>query len=203
MNSISYYFFKFQKKLRGKAISNSFIHFTSKVEAGSEVINSKFDKHSFCGYNCTLVNVDIGSFCSISNNVVMGGGMHPMDWVSTSPVFYHGRDSVKKKYAEFKRKEPSRIIVGNDVWIGQSVLVKQGVKIGTGSVIGMGSVVTKDVEPYSIVAGNPARLLRMRFEKEIVEELLSSKWWEMPDAELEKAAKYIQDPKLFLEQIRK
>lgn len=203
MNSIAYYLFKLQKKLRGKAISNSTIHFTSKVEAGSEVINSHFDKYSFCGYNCTLVNVDIGSYCSISNNVVMGGGMHPMEWVSTSPVFYHGRDSVRKKFSEFKRKPPSKIIVGNDVWIGERVLVKQGVRIGTGSVIGMGSVVTKDVEPYSIVAGNPARIIRMRFEKEIIEELLNSKWWEMSEDKLQIAAKHIQNPIQFLEEIRK
>jgi acetyltransferase-like isoleucine patch superfamily enzyme len=203
MNNISYYLFKLQKKLRGKALSNSTIHITSKVEAGSEVVNSNFDKYSFCGYNCSLVNVDIGSFCSISNNVVMGGGMHPMEWVSTSPVFYYGRDSVTKKFSEFKRVEPSRIKVGNDVWIGQSVIVKQGVTIGTGSVIGMGSIVTKDVEPYSIVAGNPARLIRMRFEKDIIEDLMNSQWWNMPEDKLHSAAKYIQNPRQFLEELRK
>ena len=84
---IIYYWSKFFKKLKGKAVVNSSIHETSKVEAGSEIVNSTFDKHSFCGYDCEIINCDIGSFCSIANRVIIGGGMHPMHWVATSPVF--------------------------------------------------------------------------------------------------------------------
>ena len=98
-------FSKALKKLRFSAIRNSRIDKTSKVESGSNLVNVSMQKHSFCGYNCEIFNAEIGSFCSIANNVVIGGAMHPITWVSTSPVFYDGRDSVKKKYSTHKRTE--------------------------------------------------------------------------------------------------
>lgn len=198
---IIYYLSKAIKKLRGKAVKGSIIDFTSKVESGSQVINSKFGRYSFCGYDCDINNCDIGSFCSIANGVVIGGGMHPLDWVGTSPVFYEGRDSVKAKFAEFKRPNPKRTVIGNDVWIGQNVLIKQGVTIGTGAVVGMGSVVTKDVEPYAIVVGVPAILIRYRFDQHTIDNLLKSKWWEFSADKLIEYAKYIDRPEVFLKMI--
>ena len=108
------------------------------------------------GYDCEIINCHIGSFTSISNDVHIGGGSHPTNWVGMSPVFYDNVDSIKKKFARHQRQPIQQSRIGNDVWIGQSVLIKQGITIGDGAVIGMGSVVTKDVEPYAIVAGNPA-----------------------------------------------
>ncbi len=198
-----YFWAKFFKKIHGKAIKNSIIHSSSKIEAGSEVINTKMDKHSFCGYFCELNNVEIGSFCSIANNVKIGGGMHPIEWVSTSPVFYEGRDSVKAKFSEHKRENHLKTFINNDVWIGSNVIIKQGVRIGTGAVIGMGSVVTKDVEPYSIVGGIPAKEIRKRFDQETIDALLSSEWWNLPDSELIKHAEYFTNPQLFIEKLRK
>ena len=200
---ISYIWSKLLKKLRGSSIINSKIHATSKVESGSHIVNTGFDKHSFCGYDCEIINCDIGSFCSIANNVKIGGGMHPMDWVSTSPVFYEGRDSVKAKFSQHKRDPIQRTIIGHDVWVGQSVIIKQGVTIGTGAVIGMGSIVTRDVQPYSIVAGCPAREIRKRFDDEIIEGLLKSMWWEFSDEELYRHAKNFRDPKNFIQELKK
>ncbi|MGE5355532.1 MAG: CatB-related O-acetyltransferase [Deltaproteobacteria bacterium] len=202
MKKILYYWAKFFKKIKYKAILNSKIHHTSKVEAGSEFINSTMDKHSFCGYDCEIINCDIGSFCSIANRVVIGGGMHPMGWVSTSPVFYEGKDSVKQKFSEHKRVPPRKTIIGHDVWIGEYAILKQGIKIGTGAVIGMGSVVTKDVEPYSIVGGNPAKEIRKRFDSETIDELLKSKWWDYSDKELNNYAKYFNEPQEFLKKLK-
>lgn len=185
---------KFLKKIRLRSITNSFIDSTSKVEAGSTIVNSSFDKYSFCGYDCQIINTTIGSFCSIANNVIIGGAMHPIHWVSTSPVFYKGRDSVKKKFSNHLRPEDQRTVIGHDVWIGQNALIKQGVNIGTGAVIGMGSVVTKDVDDYSIVAGNPAVLIRKRFDDETVKKLLESEWWNKNDKQIQEFGKYISDP---------
>ncbi len=197
MNELIYLWSKVMRKLRGSAQKNCRIHKTSKVESGSHLVNTTMDRYSFCGYNCEIANCDIGSFCSIANGVIIGGGMHPIKWVSTSPVFYEGRDSVKTKFSTHIREMVKRTTIGHDVWVGQNVLIKQGVNIGTGAVIGMGSVVTKDVEPYEIVGGNPARVIRKRFDNDTIEGLLNLNWWTFPDSELEELAVYFNDvPKL-------
>ncbi len=198
-----FYWSKILKKVRGCAIKNSMIHPTSKVESGSLIVNSTMGKHSFCGYDCEISNCEIGSFCSIANGVIIGGGAYPINWVGTSPVFYEGRDSVKAKFSTFSRISPLVTHISHDVWIGQNVLIKQGVSIGTGAVIGMGSVVTKDVEPYSIVAGNPAKLIRMRFEESLASRLLASKWWEIEENQLKKLASNIKHPEEFLKSLNK
>jgi acetyltransferase-like isoleucine patch superfamily enzyme len=159
------------------------------------------DRHSFCGYHCEISNCDIGSFCSIANHVVIGGGMHPIGWISTSPAFYKGRDSIPMKYSEHDRPAPLRTVIEHDVWIGEFTLIKQGVTIGTGAVVGMGSVVTRDVEPYTIVAGAPARLVRTRFPPELASRLLASEWWLLDDATLTRAAVYAPYPEEFLKEI--
>ncbi len=199
--TIRYLVAKILKKIRGSAIRNSTIHPSSKIESGSNVINTKMDKYSFCGYDCEITNAKIGSFCSIANNVIIGGAMHPIDWVSTSPVFYEGRDSVKKKYSKHKRNIDKVTEIGNDVWIGQNAIIKQGVVIGTGAVIGMGSVVTKDVEPYSIVVGSPAQQIKKRFDDVIIKKLLESEWWNIEDSKLEYLSQYIKNPEDFINKI--
>ena len=196
---IKYLFFKLLKKIRLIGIKNSYVHRTSKIESGTTFISSSMDKYSFCGYDCDIVHTIIGSFCSIANNVKIGGGKHPIDWVSTSPVFYKGRDSVRKKFSKHERDNVIKTHIGNDVWIGEGCIIKQGIKIGNGSVIGMGSVVTKDVEPYSIVGGVPARVLRFRFSNDLISKLMKSEWWNLDDNILSEASSYIQNPDLFLE----
>ena len=197
MNKILYYWSKLLKKIKSKAIINSTIHKTSKVEAGSEIVNSLFDKHSFCGYDCEIINCEIGSFCSIANKVIIGGGMHPINWLGTSPVFYKGKDSIKAKFSEHEREKPKLTKIGNDVWIGEGAIIKQGVTIGHGAVVGMGSVVTKDVLPYSIVGGCPAKEIKKRFDEKTIEILLESKWWDFDEKKLKEIALYAKDvPKL-------
>jgi acetyltransferase-like isoleucine patch superfamily enzyme len=199
---LAYVWSKIFKKLRLSAIVGSQIHKTSKVESGSHIVNSTFDRHSFCGYDCEISYCDIGAFTSIANRVVIGGARHPMEWVAMSPVFYEGRDSVKAKFSTHKRDIPKRTVIGSDVWIGENAIIKQGVHIGTGAVIGMGSVVTKDVAGYSIVAGCPARVIRMRFDEEVIENLLEIKWWEFTDEYLVRYAPYFTDPLRLIEELK-
>ncbi len=201
MRRMLYYWSKIMKKMRGCSISNSIIPPSSKVEAGSNIINTRFGKHSFCGYNCEISNAEIGSFCSIASNVVIGGGTHPMDWVSMSPVFYQGKDSVKAKFHPKKRPLPLTTIIGSDVWIGEKSLIKQGVSIGNGAVIGMGSVVTRDVQPYSIVAGVPAKEIRKRFEESIIQRLQKSEWWSLEDKQILELAENFDSPEKFLKSV--
>lgn len=201
MPPLIYLWSKILRKLRGAAVRNSVVHSTSKVEPGSAFLNSTMGRHSFCGYDCEISGADIGSFCSIANYVVIGGGRHPIEWVGTSPVFYEGKDSVAKKFSAFPRPAPKRTTIGSDVWIGYRAIVMQGVTIGHGAVIGAGAVVTRDVPPYAIVGGAPARLLRYRFEEVLREALLASNWWGKSDVVLERCADQIRDPERFLERL--
>ena len=120
----------------------------------------------------------IGKFCSISHGVKIGLGPHPLNFFSTSPIFYEPyRGFVKKQlYNEFEDKGYTEI--GNDVLIGANAIILAGVKVGDGAVIGAGSVVTKNVPPYAVVAGNPAKIIKYRFDEKIIKKLLKLKWWE-------------------------
>lgn len=200
---IEYLISKFLKKARLTAVINSYIDKTSKVESGSHVAGSSFGRYSYCGYDCEILNSEIGNYVSIANNCRMGGASHVITWVSTSPVFYKGRDSIIKKFVEYERPPGKKIYIGHDVWIGEGCIIKQGVTIGTGAVIGMGSIVTKDIPPYSIAAGNPARIIRSRFDEKISQDLLESEWWNLSDDELEQCAPFIQSPAEFLKAVSK
>ena len=193
--------FKLLKKAKLTAVRNSVIHPTSKLEAGTLFYSSRMERYSFCGYNCEIVQSDIGSFTSIANEVVLGGGRHPMEWVAMSPVFYEGRDSVKAKFSEHARPPGKRVVVGHDVWIGRSAIVLPGVTIGTGAVVGAGAIVTKDVPPYAIVAGNPARLIRYRFDESTVQRLLATAWWDFPEERLKRLGPLVKDVELFLQHV--
>jgi len=195
---ILYYYAKFLKKIRGSAILNSNIGYDSKIEPGSSFINSRIEKHSYVGYDSTIINTRIGSFCSIANNVKIGGATHPVHFVSTSPVFLSHKDSVKEKFAYHDFLPEIYTDIGHDVWIGENALIKSGVSIGIGSVIGMGSVVTKDVPAYAIVAGNPAKIIKFRFDPNMVDALLASEWWKMGKENLKKYGKFFNDPKKLL-----
>ncbi|MFO1268773.1 MAG: antibiotic acetyltransferase, partial [Rubrivivax sp.] len=115
--------FKLLRKARLTAVKGSSVHATSKLEAGTMFYASTMQKHSFCGYDCDIYHADIGSFVSIANGVVIGGGRHPMEWVGMSPVFYEGRDSVRAKFSTHARPPPQRVRIGHDVWIGRSAIV--------------------------------------------------------------------------------
>jgi acetyltransferase-like isoleucine patch superfamily enzyme len=121
----------------------------------------------------------IGRYCSIAENVVIFlGSEHRTDWISTYPfpIFLEEGKSIKG--------HPSTkgdVIIGNDVWIGFNVIVISGVTIGDGAAIGAGSVVAKDVPAYAVVSGNPARVVRYRFNEEAIQKLLQIRWWDWPD----------------------
>lgn len=199
---IYYLYSKFIKKIRGKSVLNSRIHPSSVVYSGSHIVNSSIDKYSYCGYDCEILNCKIGKFCSIASHVSIGGSEHPISWASTSPVFQNVKHSgPTKRFACFNLEGKLETIIGNDVWIGRNVLIKQGVKIGDGAIIGMGAVVTKDVEPYSIVAGVPAHFIKYRFSDDIIKNLLDLKWWDYDDDCLKQIAPYVKKPQLFIDKL--
>ncbi len=196
---LSYLIAKFIKKSHIPAIKNSNIDKTSRVCSSSHLINVNLERYSYVGNLCTVVNVKIGSFCSIADNCIIGGANHPLDWVSTSPVFHNGRNVMKKNFSNHDYKTGKETIIGNDVWIGNNCLIKSGVKIANGAVIGMGSVLTKNVGEYEIWAGNPAKLIRKRFDDETINRLLESKWWNWDDDFLYHNAQHFNNINSFLE----
>ena len=122
----------------------------------------------------------IGKFCSIAANVMIGPGEHPLDYLSSSPCFYTGMFGWKNRKCNFKIvADPCKI--GNDVWIGYGAFIKAGVTIGDGAIIAAGAVVVKDVPPYAIVGGTPAKIIKYRFDEETIKALLELKWWDLDD----------------------
>lgn len=197
--TLKYIWYKMCSKIKGVAVNNSTISKDAKIEAGSVFVDSEIGRFSYCGYNCYMVNTEIGAFCSISDNVSVGGGTHPLDWVSTSPAFYRGKDSISKRLAvlDYDMNDPHTCI-GNDVWIGRGVYIKAGVTIGDGAVIGMGSVVTQNVDSYSVVVGNPAKEIRKRFDCDTIEKLRQIEWWSMTEEELKNKSKLMDNVEDFI-----
>lgn len=133
----------------------------------------------------------IGKYCSIAEGVTfLLGGNHRHDWITTYPF-----NTLWQGFSEIQGHPATKgdIVVGNDVWIGINSLILSGVRIGDGAVIGAGSIVTKDVPNYSIVAGNPARFIRLRFSEDIVKSLVKSAWWDLKEDEIRKLTPLLMD----------
>ena len=152
-------------------------------------------RHSYGISNKTVVlataaaPVKVGSFCSVAEGVlIFGQADHPLQLASTYPF----RTMLTRRFAKPANPEnhnhdavtKGRVEIGHDVWLGAGAIVLSGSKIGTGAVVGAGAVVAGIVPPYGIVVGNPARLIRKRFSNELIERLLQSQWWDLPDAEI-------------------
>ena len=172
---------------------------TAAICSGVRFYRGKIGKYSYIGNNSFVSDTDIGCFTSISTDCYIGGTSHPTDWVSTSPVFHKWENIMKKNFARHEFEIFKRTTIGNDVWIGNRVMIKAGVKIADGAVIGMGSIVTKDIGPYEIWAGNPARLIHKRFDDETIDAFEKMKWWEWDDNTIEKYADKFTVPSELIE----
>jgi acetyltransferase-like isoleucine patch superfamily enzyme len=201
--NLGYFWAKALKILNRPAMRDCNIDRRASVGSGSNLINVTMGKYSYMAKNNSMVNVQIGSFCSIASYCAIGSGGHLIEAVSTSPVFLEGRNALKEHFAEFKDVSDKPVVIGNDVWIGENVFIIAGVCIGDGAVIGAHSVVTHDIEPYAIVAGAPAKTIRLRFERETIEKLLEIRWWNWPDEKLKVDGKYFDKPEHLLASLNK
>ena len=147
--------------------------------------NSNIGDYTFVGQGTSITKTTIGRYCSIAPNVSIGLGEHILNKVSTSSIFY-GNNAY-----DILTQEP--VEIGNDVWIGTRAVILRGVKIGDGAIIGAGAVVTKEVLPFSIVVGVPARQIKKRFSDEIIQEISKSKWWELDPKSAKPIIKIIEN----------
>jgi acetyltransferase-like isoleucine patch superfamily enzyme len=146
-----------------------------------------------------ISNVTIGKYCSIAQGVIVDCGWHHnVDWVTTYPL---NVIVPSLTHIQGHPKSNGDIIIGNDVWIGEGAVIMGGVTIGDGAVVGTNAVVAKDVEPYAIVAGIPARKVRMRFDAQAIAELIKIAWWNWSDEQVAEAGPLLlqNDIKKFIE----
>jgi acetyltransferase-like isoleucine patch superfamily enzyme len=158
-------------------------------------------KHSYSSSPLIITNkyddttYECGKFCSIAKNLTIClGGNHRTDWVTTYPFGHIHKNVFNTFNGEGHPRTRGNVVIGNDVWIGDNVTIMSGVHIGDGAVIANSSHVCKDVVPYTIVGGNPAKLIKKRFTEEQISKLMEIKWWNWPDEDINKVAPALCNP---------
>lgn len=174
------------KFYRGTEVLNSKLGNYNVLFYNTKLVNCTIESHTYVQKNSTLVNATIGKFCSIAPNVTIGPGIHKTDGMSTHPSFYLKSTPLIKVFSKNDQIESSKpTFIGHDVWIGEKAILIDGVKIGNGAIIAAGAVVTKDVEPYSMVGGVPAKHIKFRLPVNEINILLKSEWWNNSEEWLE------------------
>jgi virginiamycin A acetyltransferase len=156
-----------------------------RIDRNNHIFKSRIGRNTYTGMNTVLMNVNIGSFCSISWNVSIGGANHDYTRVVQHSLLYNNHDNLRPDYREIPYDRFNESLdIGSDVWVAAGAVILPGLKIGHGAVIGANSVVTHDVPPYAIVVGSPVKIVRWRFDSEIIELLLRLEWWQWEEAKI-------------------
>lgn len=184
-------------------INNSVLLNYSRLKRNVEFRDSQLGQYSYVSSFSVVVNTIIDKFTSIGPSCFIGLWEHNTDVSTHSFYLYETSGNFVKGYESYK-KDHIKTYIGSDVWIGANVTVRKGVRVGHGAILGAGSVVTKDVEPYSIMVGNPGKLIKYRFDKESIRMLLDSCWWNFSREELQSMvdARLFHDFRLFSDYIR-
>lgn len=186
----------FQRNIAFSArVEYSEVNTKAKVWGHCKMFHTSLGDYSYVGPHSRITYAEVGKFCSIAGDVIVGMGTHTLDKLSTSPIFTECKNGTGQKWVNETNAEPfQKVKVGNDVWIGTRAMIMGGVHIGNGAVVGAGAIVTKDVPPYAIVAGIPAKIIRYRFSDEMIEKLETSQWWTLDDDVLKDNYALFQKP---------
>ena len=166
-----------RKRVRKRVVFAHYIKIrTRKCKVG-------FDSYVGKGLEVANKKTTIGKYCSIARFVCIGTGQHPTDLLSTHPMLYkdmpYGPNLPPECRCKYDDENPP-CHIGNDVWIGRGAVIMDGLTVGDGAIVATSAIVTKDVPPYAIVGGVPAKLIRYRFPPDIIEALLELRWWDLP-----------------------
>lgn len=185
---------------------NSHLLAYSKLDRFNLLYYSKLGSYSYTGANTMIFHADIEKFCSISWGVTIGGGEHNYKRISSHDFFYNNRYGLIPENCKDNHNRYNQACqLGNDVWVGANATILRGVSVGDGAIVGANSLVNKDVPPYAIVAGSPAKIIKYRFSEEIIKELLKLEWWNLPSEILKKNYELIlsEDISLVIERLKK
>lgn len=184
---------------------SSFTKFTH-ILRGARLNNAHIGKYSRVGVNCKLTNVTVGNFSCIGADCVVGVGQHPTNYLTYHSIFYkQGNWGWHDDWIKYPKgfQEQAHITIGNNVWIGQKVVIMDGVTIGDNSIVATGAIVTKDVPPYSIVGGVPAKVIKTLFNDEMRKRLDEIQWWNLEDNEITKVIDLFHIPNPSIEDLNK
>lgn len=157
------------------------------VGRGSRIAWSEFGDYAYCDRYADIANASIGKFANIAASVRIGATDHPLETAACHHFLYRSADywdDAEDDAAFFERRRARRASIGNDTWIGHAAMIKPEITLGDGAVVASGAVVTKDVAPYAIVAGVPAKVIRWRQPPEVAERLVALAWWDWDHARL-------------------
>lgn len=176
--------------------SNVTIDKSAYIYRGVKAKHAAIGAHTYIAANTDIENAMIGKYCSISDHCRIGMSGHTLQCMSTSPVFTQVLNGLQETWIGnniFEKKEEKETVhIGNDVWIGSHVLINGGVHVGDGACVAAGAVVVKDVPPYAIVGGVPARVIKYRFNQEIIDRLLGLRWWNFSEDVLKRNIAFFQ-----------